>query len=71
MTTCNKMFNGKSMFGVTSSGSESTELGSIVIDDAHRCVDIIKEAFSINIERKKGDRESKLYTRLLALFMTL
>jgi len=41
------MFNGKYIFGVTGSGSEPQELGAMVIDDAHKCVDIIKDHFPL------------------------
>ena len=47
ITNCKKLFNGKSVFGVRGSGREPIRLGSIAIDDAHKCLDIIRESFSI------------------------
>jgi len=69
VTTCKKMFNGKSVFGVSGGGWEAIQLGSIVMDDAHKCVDIIRESFSINVNRKNKDKsENRLYKELLDLF---
>jgi replicative superfamily II helicase len=40
---CNKLFNGKSVFGVRGTlGKEIVQIGSIVIDDAHKCLEIIR-----------------------------
>lgn len=41
-----KLFNGKSVFGVD---KINQEIGSIIIDDAHACLDIIEKQFSIEI----------------------
>jgi replicative superfamily II helicase len=68
VTTCNKMFNGKSVFGVTGSGSEFIEIGAVAFDDAHKCVDIIKDAYSINIFRKQNGQKNLIYDKLLKLF---
>lgn len=68
VTNCKKMFNGKSIFGVSGSGLEPQELGAMVIDDAHKCVDIIRESFSINIDRINDGNKSKVYKLLLDLF---
>jgi len=68
VTNCKKMFNGKSAFGVAATGSEPQELGAIVIDDAHKCVDIIRESFSVSIDKMSGERENNIYKLLLGLF---
>ena len=68
VTNCKKMFNGKSAFGVAGTGSEPQERGAIVIDDAHKCVDIIRESFSISIDKISNGKENKVYKLLLALF---
>ena len=52
VTNCNKLFNGKSVFGVEGVGGDLRNVGAIVIDDAHRCLEIIREAFSIVQSRK-------------------
>jgi len=62
ITNAHKVFNGLSKFGV---GNHSQKVGTIVLDDAHACIDIIKSAFTITIE-KKDDNE--LYSQLLSLF---
>ncbi len=69
VATCKKLFNGKSIFGVIGSRKEPVQIGSIVIDDAHKCLDIIRESFSIRVSReKKGHGKNQLYYELLNLF---
>lgn len=48
ITTIQKLINGKSVFGV---GNSKIDIGSIVIDDAHACLDIVEEQFTLNIPR--------------------
>ena len=64
IANCKKLFNGKSVFGVAESWKEPVFLGSIVMDDAHKCLDIIRESFSIRVDRKK----SPIYGELISLF---
>lgn len=68
ITTCNRLFNGKSVFGVSGSNREITKIGSIVMDDAHKCLDIIRETFSIKIPKKHEDAVHPVYQKLWALF---
>jgi len=69
VTNCNKLFNGKSVFGVSGSGREPIQLGAIVVDDAHKCLEIIRESFSITVMRKDSDgKENTLYVELWKLF---
>lgn len=68
VATCNKLFNGKSVFGVQDSDRDQIKIGSIVMDDAHRCLDIIKDSFSIKINRKDEGIENPVYQKLLNLF---
>ncbi len=69
ITNCNKLFNGKSVFGVHGSSKEPIILGAIVMDDAHKCLQIIRDAFSVNIKRENADDGSnKLFSQLWALF---
>lgn len=69
VTTCSKLFNGKSVFGGPGTGREPIKLGAIVVDDAHKCLDIIREAFSIRIERKNRDATpNPVYKELWRLF---
>lgn len=62
ITHVQKMFNGKTVFGT---GNLSEKIGAIVLDDAHACLDAIRDAFVINIKR---NREKELYEQLLDLF---
>lgn len=43
-----KVFNGKTKFGT---GHNSVNIGAILLDDAHACIDSIQQAFSISIKR--------------------
>jgi hypothetical protein len=64
ITTCNKMFTGYSKFGVSGSGkSEIISIGSLVMDDAHKCLDIIHDAFSIKV-----NVDTEVYKELFLLF---
>jgi len=64
ITTCSKLFNGYSKFGVSGSrNSETISIGSLVMDDAHKCLDIIHDAFSIKV---KNDTDT--YKELFLLF---
>jgi hypothetical protein len=67
---CSKLFNGKSVFGVDGSGKEPFSMGSIVLDDAHRCLDNIRSTFSAQISAFNDDDESRnpLYDELYNLF---
>lgn len=56
-----KLFNGKSVFGMRSTGN--IELDYILIDDVHACVDDVKTQFTIRIRR-----DSELFSELFALY---
>ena len=62
---CNiyQLFNGQSKFGIRKS---EIEIGSIVIDDAHACIDIIDKQFAITI---KKDTNKNLYNQIFELFI--
>jgi hypothetical protein len=44
-----KLVNGKSIFGVGSEGSK-IRIGSLLIDDAHACLDTVEEQFTLTID---------------------
>lgn len=62
ITHVQKMFNGKTIFGI---GNSSEKIGAIVFDDAHACLDAIRDAFVISIKKSK---EKELYEKILELF---
>lgn len=73
VTNCKKLFNGKSVFGVEGTGREIRKVGAIVVDDAHRCLEIIRDSFSIRSKKymKTGEGSSILnpiYTEFFKLF---
>jgi len=48
ITHVQKLFNGKSKFGIDNS---FIEVGSVILDDSHACIDSIKNSFTIRIPR--------------------
>ena len=62
VTHVQKVFNGKSIFGI---GYNSCKAGTVVLDDAHACLDSIRDAYVISIKRKDYP---KLYLKILSLF---
>ncbi|SFF24590.1 DEAD/DEAH box helicase [Sunxiuqinia elliptica] len=60
VTHVQKLFNGKSIFGIDNS---FTKTNTIVLDDSHACIDSIKNSFTIRISR-----EHELYNSILKLF---
>jgi replicative superfamily II helicase len=60
VTSVHKLFNGLTRFGI---GARSLDVGSILMDDSHACVDAIRDAFTI---RLPSDNEA--YRRLRELF---
>jgi replicative superfamily II helicase len=60
ITSVQKMFNGRTKFHL---GHQSTPVSYILMDDAHACIDAIRDAFSVRLER-----ESTAYQRILDLF---
>lgn len=60
VTTVQKIFNGLSIF----KNEDAPKIDTIVIDDAHTSIDIIKQATSIRISKENN---SQLYSDLLSL----
>lgn len=58
--TIQKLFNGRTVFKLD---NQSLDVGCVVLDDAHACIDSIKSAFTIRILR-----EDELYGKLLNIF---
>lgn len=57
-----KLFNGKSIFGISNSYEK---VGTIVIDDAHACLDVIRDSFVISIKRSEN---REVYNRIIEIF---
>jgi replicative superfamily II helicase len=69
VANCYKLFNGRSVFGVVGSGKEPIHLGAVVMDDAHKCLDMIRESFSVIAKRENSDGAiNPIYKDLLTLF---
>lgn len=60
ITYVQKVFNGRSVFGLDADGEN---VGTFLLDDSHACIDSIKNAFSMRIER-----QSPLFKIFLEMF---
>lgn len=60
ITHVQKVFNGRTIFGL---GNHSVNAGSVILDDSHACIDSIKDALTIKV-----DKEHQLYKAAIALF---
>lgn len=60
ITYVQKVFNGRSVFGLDAKGEN---VGVFLLDDSHACIDAIKNAFSLRI-----DRQSPLFRTFLEMF---
>lgn len=69
VSNCNKLFNGKSVFGVRGIRTrEKLLIGTLVMDDAHKCLDIIRQSFSIIVRRRNEKGLNPLYQKLWSIF---
>lgn len=62
ITNVYKLFNGLTRFGL---GSKATGINSIILDDAHACIDIIRDAFTIKLPQNTNP-----YNEIFSLFET-
>lgn len=62
ITHAHKIFNGKSIFGI---GNKCVDAGTIILDDSHACIDVLKDAFTITIGKKE---QENVYDKILTLF---
>lgn len=64
ITTFDKLFNGKSIFGVIGGNRELKEIGALLIDDAHECIKKAREKSSIKIHKSKSPLLYQAFGRL-------
>lgn len=62
ITTCQKLFNGKSKFGID---GKSKNVFAIIMDDAHQCLNAINDSFKIIVTKKSNEN---LLDEIKALF---
>lgn len=62
VTNIHKLVNGKSIFGLRSNGGD-IQIGSIIIDDVHACMNIIEQQYTIQI-----DSDSPVYFQIVQIF---
>lgn len=61
ITHVQKVFNGKTIFGLNNRSSNN--VGTIILDDSHACIDSIKQSLTIRV-----DKNHELYKKILNLF---
>lgn len=62
LTYVQKVFNGRTIFGLD---NHFKKINTLVMDDAHACLDAIKNAYTIVVNRNKN---SNIYNKFLELF---
>ncbi|MDD5580714.1 MAG: DEAD/DEAH box helicase family protein [Methylobacter sp.] len=60
ITHVQKVFNGRTIFGLN---NQSVDVGAVIIDDSHACIDLIKDALTIKVSN-----DHALYKTAMALF---
>ncbi len=60
VTHVQKVFNGKSKFGI---GNNFVHVENLILDDSHACIDSIKDSFTIT-----AGTGTKLYSKIIELF---
>lgn len=60
ITHVQKVFNGRTIFGLR---NKSVDVGAIILDDSHACIDSIKSALTIKVDKEHG-----LYKAILNIF---
>lgn len=51
ITNVHKVFNAKSVFGMRDEKYSNISIGSVIVDDVHTCLEIIKNKYTISIEK--------------------
>lgn len=62
VTNIQKLVNGKSVFGMNRDAASNKRIGSIVIDDAHACIEKIEEQHTLDIENSE-----EIYKKIIEL----
>lgn len=60
ITHVQKVFNGLTIFGL---GNQSIDVGALILDDSHACIDSIKSALTIKV-----GRDHSLYKKAISIF---
>lgn len=60
ITHVQKVFNGRTIFGL---GNKSVDVGAVILDDSHACIDSIKDALTIKV-----DKNHSLYKKVISIF---
>lgn len=61
LTYVQKMFNGKTIFGLD---HQFRKINTLVMDDAHACLDSIKQSYTIRVNRKSNESTFKSFITL-------
>jgi len=60
ITHVQKVFNGRTIFGL---GNKSVDVGAVILDDSHACIDSIKDALTIKV-----GKNHPLYKKVISIF---
>ncbi len=63
VTTFQKLFNGKTVFGIPGSRRQPVTVGGVLVDDAHSCLAIAREKVTVTLQAG-----TEGYKKLFALF---
>lgn len=63
ITNIYRLVNGQSVFGVTGDSRQPIELGTVLIDDVHACLETVEDQFTLTLRR-----DHPAYGRLLNIF---
>jgi replicative superfamily II helicase len=66
ITTFQKLFNGRSVFGIPGSSRPVVSLGGVLVDDAHSCLTIARETVTVTLEAGTDG-----YKKIFALFRSV
>ncbi len=66
VATYSALFNGKSRFGTR--GKDFISLGGLIIDDAHVGSNVVRESFTIRVNRNDTDEDDEVYETLTTMF---
>ena len=66
ITTFQKLFNGRSVFGIPGTGRPVVSLGGVLVDDAHSCLNIARQTVTVTLEAVTDG-----YKKIFALFRSV
>jgi len=66
ITTFQKLFNGRSVFGIPGGNRPTVTVGGVLVDDAHSCLSIARETVTVTL-----DAGAEAYKKIFGLFRSV